>query len=36
MTDVLSSSFALSTVVSRKRGIPDMRYPNPKVDAPQK
>jgi hypothetical protein len=36
MTDVLSKSFALSTLVSFKRGIPDMRYPNPRADAPQK
>ena len=36
MTDVLSSNFALSTVVFRKRGTPDMRYPNPRADAPQK
>ena len=34
-TDVLSKSFALSTVVSLKRGIPDIRYPNPSADAPK-
>ena len=36
ITEVLSKSFALSTVVSLNRGIPDMRYPNPRADAPQK
>ena len=36
ITDVLSKSFALSIVVSFRRGIPYMRYPNPRADAPQK
>ena len=36
ITDVLSRSFALSTVVFLKRGTPDMRYTNPRADAPQK